>query len=165
MPTLGFNDALTHVITLLQAINGGIEGVESAPIVAPSKVTTSKLPISMVWENDGTAKSQIGLSTLQMPFVIEVLMFTSTVGYKETNFEQTREMHARFLDAYTLKQSDPDERYLDYGQTSGVRVEIVKNQTIGFTGAQSAMEFMPQVVYYGFRLSVPIQFRWGSELI
>lgn len=164
---LQVSDVIGHVIALMQGINENVEGIETAPVIAPTQYSMSKMPMALVWEADkGEASGKQGLSTIRQNFVVEVLYAPATTGLKASNFGATRVLHARFVDAYLARINGQQDEVLDYGQVSGIRVQIMKDRPIIFSAVESAMvAYMPEVPYYGFKLSVPIMARWGSELL
>lgn len=163
---IGSNDVISHAITLLQEINKNIAGVVKAPVTPPANITQSKLPMAQVWEGEFDMSGQTGLETLTGNLIIEFLMFPATYGVlKESNFQATREMGGRFLDTYAALKNDVQDYVLDFGQESEIRVQLDRTQSIKYSGADSAMAVMSDVFYYGFRLSVPMIIRWGSDLL
>jgi hypothetical protein len=156
---------ITHPITLLQAINENIEGVQSAPMLVPNNYSSAKMPLALTWESQGETRGQVGSAQTQRNFAIEVMVKPSTVGIVPANFQDTRTLLGRFMDTYLALYNDASDHVLDYGLESGIRVQIDKSKPIVDSGADSAMEVLPEVYYYGFRISIPLIIEWGSELL
>ena len=161
---MSYEQSISMPIELLQQINRNIEGIESAPKDAPSNYAAAKMPMALVWESQGENSGQIGLARTDRNFIIEVLVAPSTTKFVAANFNTTRQLLGRMLDTYMALYSDVEEYILDYGDPSGVRVQIDKSKPITDSGAEPALEVLPEVYYYGFRISIPMIVRWGSEL-
>ena len=50
--------SVTTTIAALQAVNGAIAGIRSAPAVIPPNLDTARLPIALVWPDEATWRPQ-----------------------------------------------------------------------------------------------------------
>lgn len=163
--SLSYEQLIAHPITLLQAINDNIAGVASAPADPPENYNNASMPLVLVWESQGETRGQIGRYTTERNYAIEVMVKPATMGFVQENFLETRKLLGLFMDTYMGLYNDSEDYILDYGLESGIGVQIDKSKAIIDSGADSAMEVLPEVFYYGFRISVPLIIKWGSELL
>lgn len=161
------------VIDYLQAIHAGIEGVRKAPLSTefPPKLVTMNLPMVLVFAGQGETTGQTGFKMDRRNFVTEFYMSPVTQGFRADEIARCGVFLNRFMTTYLnlLEDAigaDTAERWvLDYGTTTGYRIQIDRQRPFADSGVRTDMGWEEQVIYYGFTISIPILSRWGSGLL
>ena len=153
-------------VDLIQAINAEIQGIEWAPMAEeyPRAMDSGNLPMAVTFPGQGSTKGRSELRLMDRQYIVDVYVGSVGQGLHAETMIQAMQLDSLFVHAWTNRINDAEEHVLDYGEDSGVRVDLVRDMPILDSGWRMDMEWLPDVPYYGFRITLPLLLRWGEGL-
>ncbi len=152
-------------ISLIQNINKDIRGVKNAPSNYPRRFETAVLPIAICWPGEGTTSGRQALRVQHRQYLVDVYVDPITQGIFDDPLQTTMDLIDRFVDTWSGLANDEEDWVLDYGEDSGYRVDLDRDQDITDSGWRMDLEWTPRKYYFGFRITIPIMVRWGTGLL
>lgn len=152
-------------IPLIQNINKNIRGVKNAPVNYPEQFETAVLPMAICWPGEGITSGRQALRVQHRQYLVDIYVDPVTQGILNDPLQTTMDLIDRFVDTWSGLANDEEDWVLDYGEDSGYRVELDRDQDLPDSGWRMDLEWTPQKYYFGFRLTIPIMVRWGTGLL
>ncbi len=152
-------------IPLIQDINRDIQGVERAPVEYPKQLRSALMPQVLCYPGEGVTTGNKALRYMERQYMIDVFVDAVKQGVYDDPLQTTMDLIDRFIDTWTGLANDDEDWTLDYGNDSGYRVDMNRNQAITDSGWRMDLEWTPGSKFFGFRLTVPIMVRWGTGLL
>ncbi len=154
---------LREPIKSIQLVNADIGGVRTATWNVFTKLDTAALPLVQTWPGNGTMASKNNFHDVRLHYHCEFWHSPATLGTFPRNWESVVELFDNALVAWGERYDDTELYVLDYGDTSGYRLEIDRAKEILFRAPDSNMEWAAQQRYNGFIISIPFIVRWGTR--
>lgn len=152
-------------IPLIQAINREIKGIEKAPVNYPRNLDTANLPMALCFPGAATTSGQKRLHLQERQYLIDVYVGPVARGIYDDPLQVTMDLLDRFVETWSNLINDEEDWVLDYGVDSGIRVDLDRSKNISDSGWRMDLQWLPETYYFGFRLTLPILVRWGTELL
>ena len=152
-------------IPLIQQINSDIQGIERAPVNYPKNLPTAILPAVLVFPGEGTHEGTSRLVLSYRQFFLDVYLAPVTQGVFDGPVQEAMTLSDLMVKTWKELTSDSEDWVLDYGDDSGYRVELNRDEDITDSGWRMDMQWNPEDYYYGFRITIPIMIRWGPGLL
>jgi hypothetical protein len=152
-------------IPLIQEINIGIEGIETAPANYPENLSTAILPAAIVFPGEGTHTGTSRLVVSYRSYYVDVYLGPVTQGLFDEPVQEAMVLSDLMVKTWKNLANDAEDYVLDYGNDSGYRVEIDRDEDITDSGWRMDMQWKPDDFYFGFRVTLPLMIRWGPGLL
>ena len=141
-----------EVLEALQIINGGIDGVATAPLKMPGSIQPRELPLVLSYPSEATA-TNASFRHLQEPREWIIRLYVREVGAGRgwnAGFHEALGFLARFRDEYTTQGHTDNDAWdcLDYLGDGGVTQMGLHGNTMQDTARYWTVEFRVEVTTF-----------------
>lgn len=161
------SDFLKHTVNLIQEVNRQVPQIKSAPRADkfPADLLPDLMPLVLPFPDEASTIVKAGFRHQTREFALDTFIAPAG-GTLETAppIEQAMDILNVLANTWFARINDAEDYVLDYGEQSGYRVELNRNEPIRDSGWLMDMEWRPKEYFFGFRLWLPLMVRWGSQV-
>lgn len=152
-------------IPLIQSVNKGIPAIKMAPSNYPENLETDIMPVAICFPGEGSHQGNKALMITERSYYIDVYVDPITQGIMDDPIQEAMKLCDLVVTTWNDLKNDAEDYVLDYGEQSGYRVELNRNENITDTGWRMDLQWEQGVYYFGFRVTLPMMVRWGTGLL
>jgi hypothetical protein len=152
-------------IPFIQEVNAGIGSTKFAPLDRYyRRVVATKLPVTFTVPGQGSTKGDSELFIMERNYLIKVYVDPTTSGKFDDPIQTALVLLSDYLEAWEGLANDDEDYMFDDGTRTDYRIQFDYGKPITDTGVQANMEWLPNELFVGFQLTVPIIVHGGTKL-